>query len=411
MYKEVSVKRLALGMYVNLGEIPWFKHPFMVSRFLIKKTSDIKTIAALGYETVLYCPEKSNSPPLKEEAEIDISKKNIDYKDLVRLKSAKASELRKRRKRFQKVERQFNEAMGQTKFLMKGIMSGEISFFDDAKALSKNMADTFLDDVDLSVHHINATASDHGQHFHSLNVMVLSLTLGKQLGLNPDQMGDLSFGALVHDIGMNLLPKTVAIKPKLTKAELKQFREHPRIGVSILSKLPDINKEVMKIVYQHHEECNGKGYPLGARMDRIAPLTKIVSIADIYDRMINTRDPALALSPHKALAYLFGKKEGCFDNEYLGTFIKMLGVYPPGTTCRFTSGDVGSIISVDPSDPLHPEVILYDPTIPKHDAMIYKLGVDLDLEIKDTINPHELESEAFNYLDSRAAIQYFPSTA
>ncbi len=410
MYKEISVKRLNVGMYVSLREIPWYKHPFLISRFLITKSSEINAIAALGRENILYDPKKSTSSPLKEDIEIEVDRKQIDYKEFSSLKAKKASELRKRRKRFHEMERHFNEALTLSQSVVAGIMNGQISFFEDAKSISANMVKAFLDDVNLSVQHINESASSDGQHFHALNVMVLSLTLGKQIGLTSEEMEVLSFGALVHDIGQTLLPKTIVIKQKLTKSELKQLRDHPRLGVSILSKLPDINREVMKIVYQHHEECNGKGYPKGLSGKGISSLAKIVSIADVYDRMINTRNPGLALSPHTALAFLFGKKKDSYDVEYLNTFIKMLGIYPPGTVCRFTSGDLGSIIGVDPGDPLHPEVILYDPSIPKHDAMIYKLGLDLDLEIKETVNPNELEQEASNYLGSRASIQYFPST-
>jgi hypothetical protein len=164
----------------------------------------------------------------------------------------------------------------------------------------------------------------------------------------------------------------------------------------------------MKIVYQHHELCHGRGYPKGLKGDAILDLTKIVTIADVYDRLINTRDVKLGLAPHKALALMFSKRKDQFESDYLELFIKMLGVYPPGTVCRFDSGDVGVVVSVDPARPLLPEVVLYDENIPKHDAMIYRLGEDIDLTITTTLNPDEIDREVKGYLDSRSMVQYFP---
>lgn len=409
MLKRISVKRLTIGLHVSLADVPWFNHPFLRSSFEIKSKSDIKDIAAMGRETVLYDPKKSTAAPLKADSDLRIEGSKQLFAEKSLEKSKKASELRRRRLKFQKMEKEFSKALSRSSDLMREIMNGHIRFCDEAKGIADGMARTFLEDVELCVKHINVSASDDGQQFHGLNVMVLSLMLGKQLDLNSQLMEKLAFGALVHDIGMQDLPKQVRIKPKLSKLELQKYQEHPRLGVTILSQMPDIDKDVMKIVYQHHETCAGSGYPRGLRQDDITELSKIVCIVDAYDRMINTRDPGVALSPHKALAVLWGKQKQFYDERCLGTFIKMLGVYPPGTVCRFTSGDIGVIMGVDASDTLHPEVIIYDASIPKHDAIIYKLGIDLDIEIESTLRPTDLDSEQFNYLNSRTNIQYYPS--
>lgn len=409
MYKEISVQRLSVGMFVSLRDIPWFKHPFLMSSFQITNKSEIKDIVALGRKKVLYDPVKSSAEPLKKDMGLKVKEESRDFTSKASLKSEKASALRKRRERFQVTEKHFQEALSLASDIVQGVQTGQIAFYEDAKAMASSMAQTFLEEVELAVQHINVSASDEGRPFHSLNVMVLSLMLGKELELDEEEMSDLSFGALMHDIGQLHLPKKIVNKPKLSKLELETFHQHPRLGVAILSQLPDISREVMKVVYQHHEEYGGKGYPKGLKGDGITLLARIVSVADIYDRMINTRDPKLAQSPHKALAYLYAKKKEAFDPQCLDTFIKMLGVYPPGTVCRFTSGDVGVVMGVDPEDPLHPDVIIYDPAIPKSDAIIYKLGVDLDMRVDTTLGPHDLDSETFNYLDSRSSIQYFPS--
>jgi len=409
MLKPVPVKRLRVGMYVSLKDIPWFKHPFLLTSFEIRDREDLRNIVAIGRETVLYDPTKSKTAPLDEDADISIKNIPDNFSDKSMQKLEKASELRKRRIRLQEVEKRFSLSIDKANNLMTDVMSGKVSFYEEAKDVADEMAQTFSQDVDLCVNHINTSASEHRQEFHSLNVMVLSLMLAKQVGMSHQDMMNLSFGALVHDIGLRLIPKQLCVKPKLSKMELARFREHPRFGVTILSKLPDIDKDVMKIVYQHHEHCDGTGYPKGLKCNEITELSRIVAIAELYDELINTRVPENALSPHKALAVMFGKHAKRFDTDYLQVFIKMLGVYPPGTICRFVSGDIGVILSVDPQEPLNPEVILFDPSIPKQEAIIYKLGIDLDMDIETTLRPLDLDMEEFDYLNSRSRIQYYPS--
>lgn len=410
MLKPVRVNRLTVGMHVSLKDVPWFKHPFLRTSFEIKSRDDIRDIAAIGRDTILYDPQKSRSKPLEKDSDITIRKSADGFSDKSVKKVEKASELRKRRLRLQKVEQNFSESVEKANKLMTGVMSGNVTFYEEAKTVADDMAQTFTEDVDLCVNHINASAMDQGQEFHALNVMVLSLMLGQQLGLSQDEMSNLSFGALVHDIGLRLVPKQLCIKPKLNTMEKKRFMQHPRLGVTILSKLPDINREVMKVVYQHHEACDGSGYPKKLKCDDITLLSRIVAIVEIYDQLINPRRAENALSPHKALAVMFGKYGRKLDADPLQIFIRMLGIYPPGTICRFVSGDIGVIMATDPEAPLHPEVILFDPAIPKHDAIIYKLGVDLDMQIEKTLRPADLDAEEFNYLNSRSRIQYYPSS-
>ncbi|MGE4193392.1 MAG: HD-GYP domain-containing protein [Pseudodesulfovibrio sp.] len=410
MLKEISVRRLTPGMYVSLRNVPWFRHPFLRSSFEIKNREEVREIIAIGRETVLYDPEKSKAEPLKADSRIKVdaatAKSAVSHS---RMKFEKASELRARRVKFQRMEENFEKAVVESRVFMSGVMSGEVARCEEAKKTALQMSKVFLEETEMCVSFINASATDDGQEFHSLNVMTLSLMLGADLGYDAESMADLAFGGLMHDIGLLKLPKGLQIKPNRSPAETKMFQEHPRLGVSVLSRMPDISRDVMKIVYQHHEECTGRGYPKGATKAGIIPPARIVAIADTYDRLINTRDPSKAVSPHKALALMFGKYKDRFDPDMLTRFIKILGVYPPGTVCRFTSGDIGVIMSVDPKDLLHPEVILFDPAIPKHEAIIYRLGIDLDIVVESTLRPDELDAEAFNYLNSRTKIQYYPS--
>ncbi len=110
-----------LGMYVSLREIPWFNHPFLLSHFELKKQSEINDILAIGCDTVLYDPKKSRTKPLAEEHEVAVNRFDKKFISKTSLKSKKASELRKRRKRFQEVEKDFSVASEKAGWLFEEV--------------------------------------------------------------------------------------------------------------------------------------------------------------------------------------------------------------------------------------------------------------------------------------------------
>lgn len=276
MLEEIPVKRLTVGMHVSLKNVPWFKHPFLRSNFTIKSKAEIRDILALGRDTIFYDPERSKAKPLKKDTSIKVQESSIRFVDKSLEKNRKASELRARRKKFQQIEKNFLQSLDKSDNIMTGILNGRIQFCEEAKGMAKTMASQFLEEVQLCVNHINVSAADEGHKFHALNVMVLSLMLGKQLGLTETDMNRLALGALVHDVGMLEIPKKIRSKPRLSKLEAQKIREHPRLGVTLLSRMPDIDRAVMKIVYQHHEKCSGNGYPKQLDSDKIAFPAKIV---------------------------------------------------------------------------------------------------------------------------------------
>jgi len=100
-----------------------------------------------------------------------------------------------------------------------------------------------------------------------------------------------------------------------------------------------------------------------------------------------------------------------YDRACLSAFIKSLGVYPPGTIVMLKSGKVGIVMSVDSSDLLHPDLMLYDPTIPKQDAAVVNLRQDLGDTIERTLRPSALPPAVHDYLSPRKRICYFVDNA
>lgn len=128
----------------------------------------------------------------------------------------------------------------------------------------------------------------HGCVDHSVNVAMLSAFLGLRLGYASQTiLEDLTMGGLLHDIGKAFLPQE---GDKLLDETSPEYRQHPIHGKNALLELKmmeyGIRDEVLMIVEQHHEFADGSGYPNGTQGLSIYELTRVVSIANIFDNLV-----------------------------------------------------------------------------------------------------------------------------
>ena len=130
---------------------------------------------------------------------------------------------------------------------------------------------------------------DSETHGHSERVVSYSLRLGREYGLNSEQMKALEFGSLLHDIGKIGVPDSILRKPaKLTEEEWVRMREHPLHGQQILRGIQFL-QGAARVVAQHHEKWDGTGYPLGLRGDDIDICARIFAVADAFDAITSDR--------------------------------------------------------------------------------------------------------------------------
>ena len=124
---------------------------------------------------------------------------------------------------------------------------------------------------------------------HSDRVSQYSVLIGKHLGLSDKELHDLELGGLFHDIGKIGIPDGILRKEsKLTDDEYSEIKNHPSIGVHILSSAT-IFKDIIPIVKHHHEKYDGNGYPGKLKGEQIPYLARIAAIADTFDAMTSKR--------------------------------------------------------------------------------------------------------------------------
>jgi HD-GYP domain-containing protein (c-di-GMP phosphodiesterase class II) len=124
---------------------------------------------------------------------------------------------------------------------------------------------------------------------HSERVARIAVRLGEQLGMSPNQRGDLYLTGLLHDIGKIGVDDAVLKKPgPLTPEEYRQIQAHVEIGVHILSGLKKLT-HLLPGVRHHHESLDGSGYPSRLVGDAIPLEARILAVADSFDAMSSTR--------------------------------------------------------------------------------------------------------------------------
>jgi len=148
---------------------------------------------------------------------------------------------------------------------------------------------------------------------HQQRVSDLSSVIADRLGMSPDEVLGVSYGAMIHDIGKISVPAEILNRPgKLTRVEFELIKSHAEVGGQIISKV-EFPWPVFEIVSQHHERLDGSGYPAGLRGDEISIEARIVAVADVVEAMSSHRPYRAALGVEAALAEITQNRGTLFD--------------------------------------------------------------------------------------------------
>lgn len=403
----ITPDQLCVGLYVHL-DLSWWEHSFAFSNFKIKDEGQLKQLRALGLKRLRYDRARSDCEPLplpESPAQQPPPPPPPDPQEQVR--QARVQQLSVLRKRLSEVDRAFVQASQRVKALNQSLRNQPEETVKQAGALVNEMVATMLGEDGVALHSITGKAAEDA-YVHSLNVTVLSMMLGRQLGLDAEASHMLGMGALLHDIGKLELPSKVLLKPPpLTRPEQQLLEMHTLYGKRMGEKLM-LDDDVLRIIYEHHEHCDGSGYPQQLREASIGRLSRIVCIANHFDNLCNPVDPRVALSPHEALARMFLPQYRVrFDDVALKAFIRCMGVYPPGSLVQLEDERYALVLGMHPTLPMKPTLIVYDPAVPKEEALIVNLEAEPKLAIASSMRPSQLPPEALEYLNPRQQLTYY----
>lgn len=393
-------------MFVQL-ELSWLEHPFAFNSFVVS-AEDIAIIQGLGLTQVRIDPLRSKAalPPKGAlPSPVPAGSRAGTGAAMTPEKEARIEQNRVLRQSLVQAERHAAAAAAQVRQTTKLFFADPPRAVEGTGELVGRIAQTLLTNSDAIVHLVGSGGEE--VYYHSLNVTMLALLLGKALGHDAEMLRMVGLAAVFHDIGKEDMPSRVLLKTDpWTPAEQELVRQHVEKGAALAARA-GLPPTVVAAILQHHEHLDGSGYPNCPAADRIGTVSRVLAIVNHYDNLCNPINAANAQTPYEALSTMFAKRKNWFDGAMLGKLVQILGVYPPGSIVRLSNGATGMVVSVNSARPLKPMVLVHDPSIPKAEAVILDLDKEAGLLITKALRPASLAPSVFDYLSPRQRTTYY----
>ena len=409
----VRPDQLRIGVFVCL-ELHWLDHNFARNSFKIKSIEQLAELRQLGLTRIQVDPSRCDAAPLPVPPAdaaggspvIAPAAREGDSATVIN-KRERITRIVQQREDVEHCEAEFVRAATALKDINANLFSRPAEAHQSADQLVQQMLDSILTDKDVAIHLMNDKVGGEEMYFHSLNVAVLAMMLAREMKLPAVDIKQLGVGCLFHDIGKLNIPDRIRLKTEPhTRAERNLMQQHTQYGLAMAAKL-GLSRGAVDVIGQHHECVDGSGYPLQLKSGAISTLARIVAIVNTYDNLCNQPNLLESLSPYEALSQMFAQQRHQFDAGPLTTFIRCMGVYPPGTLVRLSDDTIGMVVAVNSSKPLRPSILIYDPVVPKAEAIILDLTAEPDLTVALSLKPSQLPREVHDYLSPRKRTTYY----
>ncbi len=255
----------------------------------------------------------------------------------------------------------YQRAVDTVKKTMEEIRLGVLPKTEAVMGIVEDMTELVLEDKNAMIGLTMIKDYDNYLFTHSVNVAVLSIALGDELGLDRSSLHQIGLAALLHDIGKTGVGEDIIKKPdRLSDEEWERIKEHPIIGFRIMEKMESMPSLPPRITLEHHLGYDMKGYPR-IEVNKPHPYSMIVTICDTYDAITTLRPYQRPVDPLTGINRMKSMANRLLDPELLKTFVNMLGLYPVGTLVRLNTNEIGVIVKVNPLDNTKPVVkVIFD---------------------------------------------------
>jgi len=346
---KLPVNDLKAGMRFS-DTLYYHKHSVLCPANAPLQQMDIDRLKRWSIEEVWTDGELTGQRPasLSEENLKDNLSKNINevYKNIVENR--------------QKAGEAYSDMLEKTRFVLTKIKNSKE--LDEARV--KSIYETILSEVTerkgilLSLL-LNKSSYDYLVS-HSLNVAVLSTLMGIYMDYKQDRLYDLMLAGLLHNIGMTNLPADITYRDeKLSERQMLLVKSHTLHGYKIIKDDLKLDIDVANAALQHHEYFRGDGgYPKGTKGKEISEFARIVIIADVYAALIIDREYRKAFNSYNALREIVSQSPDRFDPDIVQVFVKVMSLYPVGTTVKLNNGCVALVVESNDNNKLRPIVKL-----------------------------------------------------
>lgn len=199
-------------------------------------------------------------------------------------------------------------------------------------------------------------------HFnHAVEVMILSVLIGKKMGIDRERLLKLGMGAILSDIGKAAVPSVVLNKRgKLNEEEFEIMKSHVEKGYNLLKELVELSPIARQVILLHHEKLDGSGYPNGFLGDQIPMTARIVTVCDIFTAIVSDRTYNNRISVDVAIEILRSASPVKLDADVFHHLLQVIDIYPPGTILELSNDRVGIVVKNNPTSATRPIVRLID---------------------------------------------------
>ena len=338
---RLHVYELRIGMCVSRLEAPAEASPFMLDRIVIENHADIQAIQAVCdyvYIDVKYQKSSSGAIPTRNTE----ARQHLSFA-----------------RSFNQTAATFQKTGNLIKTVMDDIRFGNQFSVSAVKQAVSECVDQVLENPDTMLLLTQLKNQDEYTAQHSMNVCILSILLGRELGLSVEELNNIGFCGLMHDVGKMKVPLEILNKPgALEDFEMDIMRKHTLYGRNVLMTARNAYPGAVDVAHNHHEHLVGTGYPRGLDKSALSVFTKVVTVVDTYDAITSDRVYQRGKPHLMALGILVKGMNQHYEANYVTQFINCIGFYPQGNLVELSTGELGIIVEQNKTDRLKPKILL-----------------------------------------------------
>ncbi|AOS96630.1 Cyclic di-GMP phosphodiesterase response regulator RpfG [Microbulbifer aggregans] len=371
---KVYVEDLQRGMFVSRLDRPWTRTPFALQGFYIRDLEEIrqlqkycryvyvdvvKTVGDAGVKLrrMTRSTAAAEKPRGVRSERGPVAPALIPCRPVQVQRDAYPEPLpaRKEAAKADKLYREISEGMASV--MSQAGKRAELPLKKMQGAMEQ-LVDSMLRSPDASAWLARLQEKDDHTYRHSIRASIWSVLFGRHIGLRRQDLIRLGLATLLKDVGKLLLDDDILQTVDRSPRQELEYRKFVGYSVDLLSREPQLDPEVVKIVQCHRERHDGSGYPAGLRGDKIPVLARMCGVVTFYDEATNPRGASFPVAPSRAVAELYDLRGVCYQEQLVVEFIQAIGLYPTGTQVELSTGEVAVVLEQTYRRRLKPKVMV-----------------------------------------------------
>jgi len=393
-------EHLTLGMYIAKLDCPWLDSPFKLQGFNVTTERELQVVRSRCHHVYV---DRTRQSKLSLDAKTTAVGKAVVIGTAGKKKGSFETEIARATTTYLDTGRLVAD-------FMQTVKDGGSIDSTQAKEAVASSVNSILHSPDAHLWLTQLKKKDEYTAQHSLNVCMLSIVLGRHIGLPESELRNLGICGMMHDMGIMLIPSAIVNKTsELTEEESVIMKTHTTLGAELLKSSTDMFHGAIETALTHHERIRGQGYPRGLTDAKVSYYSNIIAIVDTYDALTSDRSYRKGMTHLEATQVLYQQAGEYFDHVLVSKFIESLGVFPPGCYVQLSDDRVALVLEANDESKLRPRVLT---VVDRQMNSIEEISVDLDkvlldargqpLQIQSIVNPDLFNIDRLKHFNESA---------